>query len=104
MCCSRTVEKFGRNACDNMTIIIIVFDIVSRNRPPKLIWQKVVNYARLENADFVKVGMGGYTEDALMENDLKNVYGTLNHCKISDRANQILKQFLALYLVRRSTF
>ena len=29
MCCSRTVEKFGRNACDNMTIIIIVFDIVS---------------------------------------------------------------------------
>ena len=29
MCCSRTLEKFGRNACDNMTIIIIVFDIVS---------------------------------------------------------------------------
>ena len=29
MCCSRTVEKFGRNACDNMTIIIVVFDIVS---------------------------------------------------------------------------
>ena len=72
--------------------------------PPKLIWQKVVNYARLENADFVKVGMGGYEEDALMENDLKDVYGTLNLFKISDRANQILKQFLALYLVRRSTF
>lgn len=29
MCCTRTVEKFGRNACDNMTIIIIVFDIPS---------------------------------------------------------------------------
>ena len=29
MCCARTVEKFGRNACDNMTIIIIVFDFVS---------------------------------------------------------------------------
>ena len=25
-CCAKTVERFGKNSCDNMTIIIVWFD------------------------------------------------------------------------------
>ena len=31
-CCTKTVEKFGKNCCDNMTIIIICFDQTERSK------------------------------------------------------------------------
>ena len=33
MCCAKTVGRYGKNSCDNMTIIIIWFDH-SKNRHP----------------------------------------------------------------------